>query len=55
MMSESHLSKENELMISILRFNKLGPDESSPCLKKKVGLMNPALGGLIVIHGGIER
>jgi hypothetical protein len=48
-MSASHLSNENELIVSILGFNKggadtsspaankLGPAESSPCLKIKCG------------------
>jgi hypothetical protein len=42
MMATSRLNNENEFMISFLRFNTGGLDESSPYTKKKVGLMNQA-------------
>ena len=54
MMATSRLNNENEFMISFLRFNTGGLDESSPYTKKKVGLMNQAHTELIIIPGGIK-
>jgi hypothetical protein len=66
MMAISRLNNENKIMISFFIFNKGGLDksspyistgglgESSPCIKKKIGLMNQVSTELTIISGGIN-
>ena len=54
MMATSRLNNENEFMISFLRFNTGGLDESSPYTKKKMGMINQTHTELIIIVGGIK-
>ncbi len=54
MVFASSLKSEDELMICFLRFNTGGLDESSPYIKKKMGIINQAPTELIIIPGGIK-
>jgi hypothetical protein len=67
MMAISRINNENEFMISLLRSDKGGLDESSPYInigrhdgsspfvKNKMGMMNQALTELTTIPGGIKQ
>ncbi len=54
MILTSSLESEDELMICFLRFNTGGLDESSPYIKKKMGIINQIHTELIIITGGIK-
>jgi hypothetical protein len=53
-MSASRLNNKNGFMRCFFRFNTGGLDESSPYIKKKMGLMNPALTEFSIFQGGIK-